>query len=561
MTLPNLRLAVAVAAVVGLAIPAAALDLVKGYERDAGLANQLGDAFLFDQAATGGGDASIQVAPASFGWAAEYANLWDIGTPVSLTGLALPLQSNTGAGNNTTQNGDLTFTFFDLGGGDNPDAFDGYNFDTMTGESILGSVTATFSNYGLNGVANQTDEYFVKFDTPLDFTAASTGLAFHIQSTNTLRVKVNNPGPLRRPTRVGLDGTRLSGNNSSFAATLAGTPVVFDPPPPPPLGHRVVASLDAPGDRRLDTLEPSVERYQFSLSQPGDYNGDGLTNAADYTVYRDNLGGDADLAFAAGSRDLGNAGVVNAADLTHWEANYGSPAIVAVDDPSVPGITTSFSSGAIGQANVYQNTAVDGTLASRQDGSFEIWFKPDDLAGGDQVIYEVGGTGNGMVIALQDDQLSFHVRGPFSGNEQTLTTTLTDADWTQVVAVVHNTFEASLPSADDYIELYLDGVLVESNELTPTDINRWSGGNQAGLGQEGGNFASTGPLGADISAETEFALNGEIAIFEYAATAWDSSEVASRYSAITSTGGAAVPEPTTLAMLTLSAAAVWQRRK
>lgn len=553
------RLAIAMVATIGLTAPSSAMDLVKGYERDANRLDQLGDSFLLDQAATGGGDASIQMAPAFFGWAAEYANLWDVGTPVSITGLAIPVHSNTGAGTNTTQNGDLTFTFFDLGGGANPDAFDGYDFTEMTGETILGSVTATFNNFGLGGVANQTDEYYVNFDTPLDFTTASTGFAVHIQSTNTLRLKVNNPGPLRRPTRVGLDGTRFTGNNSSFAATFSGTPVVFDPPPPPPLAHRLVASLDSPGDRIWETLEPSIERYAFNLSQPGDYNGDGLTNAADYTVYRDNVGGDAAVAFADGSRDPGNAGVINASDLSHWSTNYGSPSAVPVNDASVPGITAAFRDGAIGQANVYQNTDIGGTLASRQDASFEIWFNPDNLAGGDQVIYEAGGAGNGMVISLQDDELSFYVRGSFAGNEQTLSTTLADADWTQVVAVIHNTFSTEA-SPDDYIELYVDGVLIGSNVASTTDINRWSGGNQAGLGQEGGNFASGGPLGADISGEIEFDFGGEIAIFEYAPTAWDSTEVASRYAAITAPSGLTVPEPSTLSLVLLAAFAIRRRR-
>ncbi|MGL4511506.1 MAG: hypothetical protein ACRCT8_00310 [Lacipirellulaceae bacterium] len=64
---------------------------------------------------------------------------------------------------------------------------------------------------------------------------------------------------------------------------------------------------------------PGVIQYFSSAVVPGDYNRDGLVNAADYTVWRDNLGatnkpevdGDAD-------------GVIDADDYTIWASNYGA---------------------------------------------------------------------------------------------------------------------------------------------------------------------------------------------------------------------------------------------
>jgi hypothetical protein len=55
----------------------------------------------------------------------------------------------------------------------------------------------------------------------------------------------------------------------------------------------------------------------------GDYNGDGFVDAADYTVWRNNLDGD-DSAFAAGSRDPGNMGPIDGDDYTFWKNNYGN---------------------------------------------------------------------------------------------------------------------------------------------------------------------------------------------------------------------------------------------
>ena len=66
---------------------------------------------------------------------------------------------------------------------------------------------------------------------------------------------------------------------------------------------------------------------------PGDYNNDGAVNAADYTVYRDNLG----LSAAARSnRNPANTGVVNAGDYTFWKNNYGSTSAASSFASSIP---------------------------------------------------------------------------------------------------------------------------------------------------------------------------------------------------------------------------------
>ncbi|WP_146584776.1 hypothetical protein [Posidoniimonas polymericola] len=54
----------------------------------------------------------------------------------------------------------------------------------------------------------------------------------------------------------------------------------------------------------------------------GDFNGDGLVDAADYTVYRDNIGS------VAGLPNDGGLGVVGDLHYDLWEANYGAVASV-----------------------------------------------------------------------------------------------------------------------------------------------------------------------------------------------------------------------------------------
>ena len=52
---------------------------------------------------------------------------------------------------------------------------------------------------------------------------------------------------------------------------------------------------------------------------PGDFNGNGVVDAADYTIYRDNLGGDS---AALGGNGSGAATVV-VADYDLWKQNFG----------------------------------------------------------------------------------------------------------------------------------------------------------------------------------------------------------------------------------------------
>lgn len=68
---------------------------------------------------------------------------------------------------------------------------------------------------------------------------------------------------------------------------------------------------------------------------PGDFNGDGLVDAADYTVWRDHLGQSGDLLPGDGNGD----GTVDTADYAMWEADFGQvaytlPAVLALPEPS-----------------------------------------------------------------------------------------------------------------------------------------------------------------------------------------------------------------------------------
>lgn len=223
--------------------------------------------------------------------------------------------------------------------------------------------------------------------------------------------------------------------------------------------------------------------------------------------------------------------------------NFGQDqSFIPVNDPSVPGITGSYSKGGTGRAwndgttqgagnqdtphgwaeNI--NDPGEGTIGPwEQDGTFEVWFKPDGLSNGEQSILEWGGGGRGAYFSLVDDELSFFVNGTGGGttNNALLSTTLESTGWHQMVGTYHNLQSGA--NDDDYISLYLNGQFVADTSATPISIERWSGGNAWGVGEIG---ASNNPLGTERAndgpltlgasdAVDRIALDGEIAVVRY----------------------------------------------
>ncbi|CAE7040623.1 unnamed protein product [Symbiodinium sp. CCMP2456] len=83
----------------------------------------------------------------------------------------------------------------------------------------------------------------------------------------------------------------------------------------------------------LTTGELSVVSFEGLL---GDFNDDGVVNAADYTVWRDNVGTSFDLN-GNGNELADSAGLVDAADYQLWARNYGAQAassLASVPEPS-----------------------------------------------------------------------------------------------------------------------------------------------------------------------------------------------------------------------------------
>lgn len=102
--------------------------------------------------------------------------------------------------------------------------------------------------------------------------------------------------------------------------TAAGTQLLFDPNSPLPTGSARRATVSAGSIYvSLETNTFGRELWGASLADPGDYNGDGWVDAADYQLWKSEFGS-TDNSPADGNGD----GVVNLADYTVWRDNVRS---------------------------------------------------------------------------------------------------------------------------------------------------------------------------------------------------------------------------------------------
>jgi len=189
-------------------------------------------------------------------------------------------------------------------------------------------------------IANSLDADFFSFTltTPakLDFTLTPLGGVFNqgVEGGTQTLFDANSRNDLALAV-FGTNGTTLLGSADNTAAgqieSLTGI------------------SLTSPGQYfvRVTGSTDSVQLYQLNLVAqamlsvlPGDYNHDGIVDAADYAVWRDSLGESGPNLAADGN---GN-GVVDNADYNVWKTNFGatsgSGTLVAVSTVPEPASAT-----------------------------------------------------------------------------------------------------------------------------------------------------------------------------------------------------------------------------
>jgi hypothetical protein len=128
------------------------------------------------------------------------------------------------------------------------------------------------------------------------------------------------------------------------------------------LVHYGTGSAFDPSAVVLSEFQPS--------SPPGDYNGDGMVNAADYTQWRDTLGSTANLAADGNGND-----VVDTGDYNVWKNNFGTAAEGGVA-AAVPEPATSFLlSIGLSAAGILRRCRWRARLAQVRwlKGGYDIW--------------------------------------------------------------------------------------------------------------------------------------------------------------------------------------------
>lgn len=198
----------------------------------------------------------------------------------------------------------------------------------------------------------------------------------------------------------------------------------------------------------------------------------------------------------------------------------------SVSDPAVPIITEAYRFGdSIGKARAWYGAPGVHENAVGTDSTMEVWFKPDGLTNGEQIIWEFGGNGRGTYLGLNGDTLVLRVVG---NTGVSATHTLTDTDWHHAVARFHITNDAV---ADDFAELFLNGDLVATTAIA--DLGSHAGGDDAGFGGVEGSYAASGG-GLDLTggnADLHFeGLIARIALYNRALT---EGEIAQNLLAIT----------------------------
>jgi hypothetical protein len=147
---------------------------------------------------------------------------------------------------------------------------------------------------------------------------------------------------------------------------LAGSPLINAGDPNAVAGINGVPTTDERGTPftrvyggRIDM--GAVESQPNPL--PGDYNFDGIVNAADYTVWSDTLGSTTDLRADASGPTVGTPnGIIDQADYDFWKAHFGN---VLAGSGAASLATTAANSANVGSSN---SVHLEAVTAPAQNG-------------------------------------------------------------------------------------------------------------------------------------------------------------------------------------------------
>lgn len=216
---------------------------------------------------------------------------------------------------------------------------------------------------------------------------------------------------------------------------------------------------------------------------------------------------------------------------------------VAVSDAVATGITAAYeigTTGAIAGANWSFLGQAGGGRANFAQNTFEVFFRVDNLSG-NHLIMEIGGSGAGVSLGMQDGNLIWASNPGGAGTDTTHSvSTGIGTGWNHAVGVWNrDTLTTSL---------YLNGQLVGDAALA-AGTTGWVGGNEATLGGLNTSAATT----MDLASITEF--DGAIAAFNYYREGLTAEQIEANYNAVF------VPAPGAFALVGAAGLCATRRRR
>lgn len=234
-----------------------------------------------------------------------------------------------------------------------------------------------------------------------------------------------------------------------------------------------------------------------------------------------------------------------------WDPT-GSADIVGFTTPFASGTVidtsqnSSFFSQAVSAGNSNANSITSFiSFANNVDFSYEFWIRPSNLTD-DHNIFETGGATIGTSITISGADIQATIRENNTANTVSHSLGLLPSEFIHIVATVDVGATAGNTVADDTLTLFINGV---QQDTITAPFGGTVGGNTGNFGGTDENIAR--PTGF---ANPHVAFDGEIALANFYDTALTPTEVLANYNNI------AVPEPSSLGLLSLALATMTSRR-